>query len=42
MFEVRLKILVDPLANGLGEDAQGLGDLPVLRQDLMECHRNFQ
>ena len=34
MLEVRLKILVDLLADGLGEDARGLDDLPVLRQDL--------
>ena len=34
MFEVRLKILVDLLADNLSEDARRLDDLPVLRQDL--------
>jgi hypothetical protein len=37
MFEVRLKILVDLLANDIREDARGLDDLPVLRQDLVSC-----
>jgi hypothetical protein len=35
MFEVRLKILVDLLADNLSEDARRLDDLPVLRQDLV-------
>jgi hypothetical protein len=34
MFEVRLKLLVDLLADSFCEDARGLDDLPVLRQDL--------
>ena len=37
MFEVRLEILVDLLADGLCEDARWLDDLPVLRQDLFNC-----
>jgi hypothetical protein len=35
VFEVRIEILADLLADGLSEDARGLGDLPVLRQDLI-------
>jgi len=35
MFEVGLKILVDLLADGIGEDARGLNDLPILGQDLI-------
>ena len=34
MFEVRLKILVNLLADGLCWDARRLDNLPVLRQDL--------
>ena len=35
MFEVRLKILVDLLADSFSEEARGLENLPVLRQDLV-------
>lgn len=34
IFEVRLKMLVDLLADGLRLDARGLDDFPVLRQNL--------
>ena len=35
VFKVRLEILVDLLEDCLSEDARGLVDLPVLRQDLI-------
>jgi hypothetical protein len=37
MFEVRFKMLVDLLTNVICEDARGLDDLPILRQNLFNC-----
>jgi len=42
VLKVRLKILVDLLADGLSEDARGLDDLPVLQQDLFSFSRKSE